>query len=92
MFFSVRPRDKANCFDFNVLLRRKTRGMVSPLLLCSRGLGGHRILHQIGRFDEIAKKIRQGWEFFEQVRPNFARKLVNVKAQLSLRPLLASKF
>ena len=49
-------RDKADCFSFNVF-------RISPVLLC-QGLGGVRILHQVGRFDKIAEKLRQGWSFF----------------------------
>ena len=64
----------------SVLTRSGEKLVVSPLLLC-RGLGGDRILHQIGRFEDIARKIRQGWKFFE-IRPNFAPKIVDVEAQL----------
>jgi len=64
----------------SVLTRLGEKLVVSPLLLC-RGLGGDRILHQIGRFEDIARKIRQGWKFFE-IRPNFAREIVDVQAQL----------
>ena len=69
----------------SVLTRSGEKLVVSPLLLC-QGVGGVRILHQIGRFDEIARKIRQGWGFFE-VRPNFASKLVDVQAQLASKLL-----
>jgi hypothetical protein len=61
-------------------LRFSEKLVVSSTLLCS-GLGGVRILHQIGLFGEIANKLRQGWKFFE-IRPKFARKLVDVEAQL----------
>jgi hypothetical protein len=63
-----------------VLTRSGEKLVVSSTLLC-RGLGGVRIVHQIGLFGEIANRVQQGWKFFE-IRPNFARKLVDVQAQL----------